>query len=672
MSNKNQIHIKNKEYYTYFISNDIKEEIEKYSGDEKNEKILEYIPNNIIEKKTIKFKNIIKDKIFRKGKLHFTKNNNIVNLTYNGIIDTFNLDDLKNIDNNSYVDDVINIEDNIIGLNVKDETYNILQNISYNNNIIINNIKLYGKKENNTISYNFKNDNFYIYYNMNIKLKYLENNVEHFIELTDNLYKDSITDTYYVIFLLNDKKYIYYYDNEEEEGRKHKLKNINDEQDTIIINYVELTLENNNLFIGDIEFNDNQYVILNYYITGPSGGVPHYVLYRVDNENKTLNEIDGYNILLGEENKKIEFSFNEENNILNGLVEFNITNKTINNLKDWLNDNTINRKIVINEEYKIMNEKYNNSYNLYSNSYISPVGTKYTINDDKLYVYTNLSNIFKQNYYGRYFKQFSAVDPENNEIQITYKGEPSIEVIVEKKDDEEDNNEEDGINKEIENYYEEIEQKQNEEEQIKPKIDDITDDNYYEYITEIYRPKTIQKCYIPIQCIYTLTSITNTDRDSNNHIENLNININPEKFSIKNDIDNSISNFNIELDDIYTVYINSTDDILIKDYYIPLLILPNGELILKLDEFDLIDKKPYLDYGKTITTNNLTFDYPSIYMLRKLIIPSFSCIYNLTLETINNDNEEDLLNRDYDLNTKHYIKVNYNNLDFSYYSKDLN
>ena len=95
MSNK--IHTKNKEYYTYFISNDIKEEIDKYIEDEKNEKILENIPEDIILKKTIKHKNITKDKNFRNCKLHFIKNKNIVNLTYNGLVNKFSLDEINEI-----------------------------------------------------------------------------------------------------------------------------------------------------------------------------------------------------------------------------------------------------------------------------------------------------------------------------------------------------------------------------------------------------------------------------------------------------------------------------------------------------------------------------------------------------------------------------------------------
>lgn len=670
MNNKNQIHTKNKEYYTYFISNDIKEEINKYTGDEKNEKILENIPEDIIEQKTFKINNISKTKNFRNCKLHFTKNNNIVNLTYNGLVNNFSLNDINSIDNNSYVKNYVSFNvNNIIGLDKKDEEYNILQNIYYNNNVISNNINIYGQKdnsENNSYFYFYKKDLYYhIYRNVNIKLTYNNNQINL---ITDLLKDEVINDNYYVIYTINNEKYYYDFNN--------ILKNINGGED-IIVSFINLSKQNN-FYNGEIDFdNINDYVILSYYNIS-SETIPYNSLFKVDKINKTLIRINDEEVRLcinENSNEYLNYTYNYSNKILSTITSFDYTNKSIDDLYIWLINNIIYKDFVKrNINYEIMNDNYDDK--LYSTSIYPPTGSFNYIDNNNYNIYNTLfPSIFKQLYYGRYFKQFSAIDPEDNTISITYKGISHIDIIEdttknnddnnENEDNEENNDEEtyeeDGINNEIKEYYEE--EVNNDEEEIKPKIDDITDDNYYELITEIYRPKTIQKLLIPIQCLYSLTSIINTSNEqTHNPTEQI-----ITELDFNKDVSNSKITINIPLDDINTININSTD-IKIKQFYIPLLILPTGELILKFDELN-INQKDYLNYGKSLPeTTELTFNYENIWMLRKINIPSFSSTYNLILEQMKLKDNVDVLDTT-DYNAEYYKHIN--NIDFSFYSKNI-
>ena len=685
MSNKNKIHTKNKEYYTYFISNDIKKEIEKYSGDEKNEKILENIPENIIEQKTIKINNISKTKNFRKGKLHFTKNNNIVNLSYNGLINNISLDDINDIDNNSYIETYISIDDYIIGLEKLDEEYNILQNITYNNNILTNNIKLFGKKDENKDYYNYlyEYENYYqIFINIIIKLTN-EEDEEQILNFTSDLLMDTIhNDEYYIIYNINNKNY--YFDNNE-----NKLININNIEDKIDINLINLT-KDNDIYISNINFeNINDYVILCFILSGQgSDSIPFYSLYKVDKNNNKLIRINNEKVKLKiNDEKDIIYNYNYNDKTLQTLINVDLSNiQNTNELKNILRLNTINKGVNhYISDYIIKNDNYDDK--LYSNNIYSPTETNINIINNNVNYKTNFCNILKQNYFGRYFKQFSAIDPETNNIEITYKGVSPIDIVEdtsksndennENNENDEDNDEEENedetyeenrINNEIEEYYNNEEEENNEDNEIKPKIDDITDDNYYELITEIYRPKTIQKLLIPIQCLYSFTSIKNTSLIEIQPEDNYNININDLEF-IK-DINNSKIIFKfINKDEIIrTVLINSTDTKIITQY-IPLLILPTGELILKLNDLN-INTKEYIEYGKELPEHSsLTFEYPYIWMLRKINIPSFSINYDLNLDKmILKETDNPLDTTDY--NTEYYLKNN-NDLDVIFYITQL-
>jgi len=681
MSNK--IHTKNKEYYTYFISNDIKEEIEKYSGDEKKEKILENIPEDIILKKSITINNNTKNKNFRNCKLHFTKNNNIVNLNYNGLVNSFSLDDINNIDNNSFVKNNLTfILNNIIGLDEIDGFYRIIQNINFKNNSIINDIILYG--------YSYFGDNIFhymykmnIYYNIirNIQVNLIDENEQHINLNTDLLTENTYNNDYYLIYTINDNKYYIYYDNDIE---RYFLKNLNGVED-INISIINLTKQDNNTFEGNINFeNIEDFVLLNYVENIGSGFIPYYALYQVDKINKTLTRINNEEVKLcvkdDDEKLYIYYSYNYEDKTLSSTVSFNLYNKSIDDLYDWINYYIIHKyKIIEKNYYEIMNDNYDDK--LYSNLIYPPTGSSNSnnINDNIINYYTLFPSIYNQLYYGRYFKQFSAIDPEDNPIIITYKGISPINIIEnnDKSNDENDENdenddndendenennninEENGINDDIENYYEE----DNIEEEIKPKIEDINDDNYFELITNIYRPKTIQKFLIPIQCLYSYTSIINT---SNNQTYNNQI-INDIEF-IK-DVSNSTITINIPLNNINTVKVNSTNIKLINTYA-PLLILPTGELILKFDELN-INPKEYLDYGKSLTEDaNITFNYnTNIWMLRKINIPSFSINYDLNLEQMILKNNDDVLDT-IDYNIEHYKYIN-DNLNINFFSKSI-
>ena len=703
MSNKNKIHTKNKEYYTYFISNDIKEEIDKYSDDEKNEKILENIPENIIEQKTIKINNISKTKNFRKGKLHFTKNNNIVNLSYNGLINNISLDDINDIDNNSYIINNINKEvNNIIGLDKKDENYNIEQNITYNNMNIINNITLYKNKDEDDEDYLYnycyyiKNNNnieeyekYNIFINIPIQLTDEENNKINFN--TDLLfdYVDYIND-YYVIYQINNKKYTFNYEGDTQHIQQ--LINIDDESDKINITYIKLT-EENNILTGEIDFNNiEDYVILNNLKFFGEIPTPYVSLYYVNKNKKTLtrinNEIVKLKISDEENNIILYYLYNYNNKTLKTNNSLDLLNKTNEELDNWLKYYVIQSEynIIDYNNFEIKNDNYDDK--LYSNNIYSPTGTTFYNNyiENEIYYKTILFNL-KQNYFGRYFKQFSAIDPEINNIEITYKGVSPIDIIEDtskfndenneenednNNDDEEENDEEtyeeNGINNEIEEYYNNEEEENNEDNEIKPKIDDITDDNYYELITEIYRPKTIQKLLIPIQCLYSFTSIKNTSTNNIRPQDNYNINVNDLEF-IK-DINNSKIIFkNIKDNNIIrTVLINSTDTKIITQY-IPLLILPTGELILKLNDLN-INTKEYIKYGKELPEHaRLTFEYSYIWMLRKINIPSFSINYDLNLDKmILKETDNPLDTTDY--NTEYYLKNN-NDLDVIFYTDQI-
>lgn len=662
MSNK--IHTKNKEYYTYFISNKIKEEIDKYEDDEKKEKILENIPEDIIEQKTYKMNNNYITKNFRNCKLHFTKNNNIVNLTYNGLVNNFSLDDINNIDNTSYIKKSIsfNIND-IIGLENKDEEYNILQNINNDaeNNILSNNIIMYGKKNDNyEYIYDYIYDDYYIYRNINIKLTYEENNKINLI--SDLLMETIINDEYYIIYNINGEKY--YIDN-------NILKNINGGED-IEISIINLNNEENN-FIGEINFdNIKDYVLLMFSYSIGSGGMLFYSLYNVDKINKKLTRINNEEVKLcikdTEEKLYLIYSYNYNNKTLNTLTSFNFINKDINDLNIWLSYYIIHKNnIIINNNYNIINDNYDDK--LYSKKIYPPTGSNNYINNENNIIYNTIfPSIFNQLYYGRYIKQFSAIDPEDNSIIITYNGISSINIIEnneenndEEKNNDEENNEEEnienGIDNNIKNYYEE-----EKIEDIKPNINDITENNYYELITDIYKPKTIQKLLIPIQCLYSLTTIKETFNNQNNQL-----NQNITNLEFLKDINNSNIIINIFLNNITNININSTD-LKINYSYIPLLILPTGELILKFDEMN-INIKEYLDYGKSLNEDtNLTFEYPYIWMLRKINIPSFSLTYNLNLENLILK-QTDIINK-IDYNAEHYKNIN--NINISFFSKSLN
>ena len=638
-------------YYAYFVSKDNIDKIKDIIDNKaKKDEILKNIPDNIIEKN---------------NKLSFTKLNDIVNVSYNGSILDLNNNNISDYNNNNISLNLSNENiynfNNIIGLNKTIEDEN---DIKVKQKLFIdkenNNIYLYNDFE--TYKLKYDDDDTYINYFYNFDnyyhSKFLNFNETTFIIIDPEKETPHFEDTFLTYLM---KKRNFKIDSSSQQLVTYYTTcfDLSDETHNITNNYIEFDEKYNELN----EFNEQN---INELITGTynlllaeniynePGNVYHYQLnyfpYEIINIiKKQLNqntlptfEETGYYFCYFEKQEE-----EQETEIYYNLIYYNNDNQTI---------KIINPIYFIAYDKKLEHmEQPIISYNFYiSNIKIN----KETLNIPEMYVFTykckTKKRLFDEN---NNFNDLSNYIYRHIMCELNYKSfdKPFFDFnnfIYDKNTNITNYNIIDNSNSKTNNissnnlyfndeiildktfntitlsslnpfnsnqYLRLIKSFIND----KPKLNDITNNNYYLTIPERFRPNYVFKTLIPIECYYINSSlIPNSSSSSTNNTQTYNL--------IYNDNDNATLTFNSS--SLYDNYGEiELNDIITKKTYAPLIIMPNGFVYIDTSSINLIINEQ-LELNKIHTTEDNNIGYENLYVLRKINICAFSFNYDNTLK----------------------------------------
>ena len=617
-------------YYAYFISEDNINKIKNTLDNKaKRDEILKNIPSNIIEKN---------------NKISFTKLNDFVNISYNGSIldiDEGTLNDFSAKINTNYTYNI----NNMLGLNNKNTNYNILQKLFIKEETINDETKKYLY---NDFTLNLKNNLFsigYFYdydnYTVNNDDKVLQfgisklddlflingtnlNSITNLInnenpenpilsyECCYNLYSPYIINNY---LELNEQTKLFPDDTEE---IKNEINNFN------FISSLEIINSENNPYIFN-EFSINK-INLNE-PTEPIDGINFY--YKIDDNNNYAKLVYIQNNQIIREYNPIyricyikKINEDEQPIIFNNYYQYSIKNNTL---------ISKTKKELTNEEgYNDLNSYIKNHLICELNNYNEE--TKLIFNENKKDVYTN--NISSNKLYYDDIFNFNNISQNISLSSINpFKSKQYLRLIK--------------------SFINDI-----------PKSKDITTNNYYEVIPERFRPNSIMKFLIPIECCYYNSSLFINSSNSSSNTQNT-----PDTPDTQNTpeiifnetLDFNNENVNIILS-IFSTLTNNYGTINInnkisKNIYAPLIILPNGLIYIDISSINTIIQEEL----NTLNNINITEDiieYNDFYVLRHINILAFDNIYDTSIKL----NKDDL---------KYYYTFNNNNdIIFSYHNND--
>lgn len=594
-------------YYAYFISKDNIDKIKEIKDNKaKKDEILKNIPDNIIEKN---------------NKLSFTKLNDIVNVSYNGSI----LDLNNNISN--YNNDKLNLEkkkeiifdiNNCFGLNEKNTDYNILQKLEIKKEIINNeNVNfLYNDVEISLINDSEHHSYFHIGYFYDYD-GYTVNNDKNIICLDLNGMNIKFSAiNYYMSYNTNT---LYHY------SSLSNLEKINPEGEDKLMFYVKTcynlfppyTLEEyieineeNDINPDDNNIHNNNLVTVSEILNSidPEHPDDPYIfkdipIYKVSEEIPADSPEGFYLIFKSESSQKycrlVYYKNNEIMYELNPIFCINFYKKIndeepiiYNNYYQLINENN-NSKLKYKIKKQINNKddliSFINSHMFCEISNIKNTNDKYNIIDNSNYKTNNISsnNLF--------FNDEIILDKSFNTITLSslnpFNSNQYLRLIKSFIND-------------------------------KPKLNDITTNNYYLTIPERFRPNYVFKTLIPIECYYINSSlIPNSSSSSTNNTQTYNL--------VYNDNDNATLILNSS--SLYNNYGEiKLNDLIIKKTYVPLIVMPNGFVYIDTSSVNLIINEQ-LELNKIHSTEDNNIEYENLYVLRKINICAFSFNYDNTL-----------------------------------------